>query len=342
MSARTLLAAQSVLFLVSASFAQTPKETQSHPPELVMLYRALVNERVEFVGRAYQLNKEQEKSLQSELEALIPDHIDYMDNNGKKLRLRTAAVAKVLPTQAKSTREKLTIKYQDEIYEIHTKAPLSSTNAVKRAEGMLSKAQIDRGRAALAKQFAKELKGAPLDIEKIDRLVLQPVQPEPKKKPKPPAKPKPTASTQQPPRRNVTPQKPRTPPPPLPKSSKESQTKPPEKLEPAPPVDTWQTVMDKAISQYDFSAVQQESAKRVLNSCRRRAEVHLKDNKEAYEQANQTTSAEEKSKKLKELNRSLDKLYSELNNRLESIATIEQKHASAARKKDETEKKDDK
>ena len=69
----------------------------------------------------------------------------------------------------------------------------------------------------------------------------------------------------------------------------------------------------------------------MFDNVRGRAQAYLNRTKEDYAKANATTDAGEKSKQLKKLNQRLDVFYDEMNKRIESIASLEQKIASRKR-----------
>lgn len=335
-----LLTSMTVLLSAATLSAQTPATAAKPRPGSAAEFDALVAERIEFVRKTYQISNEQATRLQSELNALIPNHKSYMSRNENKLRLRTTTLSKVLPDQqmSDSIKARLTEKFQNEIFDVHTNAPLSLTNTVKKTEGMLSKAQIEKGRQVIAQRFAVKLKGATLNLNKLDHLILEPIRPSPSSEatPEPGENPKPTPVAQNPApseaakKPNAKPQAETKTRPPRPKPRKSKKP-----LEPAPPIETWSTVVETKISKYVFSDLQKNVAQRVLLNCRQRAQSHLAHSKADYDQANQLAGPE-KAKKLKELNRPLDGLFDELNQRIDSIASEEQKRKSATEEKRQT------
>jgi len=336
----------------------------------------LIEQRVRFVRDAYGLDPKQAQRLRSELMSLKSEHESYVSRFERTLRREAKAIADVIPQQDNyddAMKAKLTERMQNDIYKIHAKAPLSLANVVKKAEGMLSRAQINQGRRKIAAQFAAALKGAPLDVAKIDRLVIKPIVPNkhptqpaflassdqpnkqgsvsPKKgeaKPTPPkrvvAKPiqiKPQRRPQAKPPLNRPPRAtpPNRPPTPVRRPAQRKPASPKKPLPPAPPTEQWTADFQKTVAHYGFSNKQKKVGQTVLKSCLTRAQAYLQKEKGAIEAAKKSLAGNEKAKRLAELKRPLDKLYSELNRRLRSVATIEQIQAAKKKQQEKAGKK---
>ncbi len=98
----------------------------------------------------------------------------------------------------------------------------------------------------------------------------------------------------------------------------------------APPVNRWPATLEATTTRYGFTAKQNKSAQSVLASCRKRAEAHMTAKEVDYAKANQLADPKAKAVQLKKLNTKIDKLYHEMNLRVDSIASIEQRLASQA------------
>ena len=340
-------------------------------------YLQLIEERLVFVRDAYGMNTDQIARLRTGLTARIPDHDAHMALHELTLRRRTMALSQVIPGMEEGpVKTQLTAKYQNEIYDIHEKAPLGLAATAEAAEAMLPRDQVERGRQAIAKKYASALKGAKLNIARIDRLVLKPVEPgerlvirqstpdvaESPVSQQPPTEignPQPVQKASLFPPRDPSvkkraaadlaaakiPKKPatlRTLEPGAPTVQKPAVNKPrptrsqPPKVvrkpapppPPAPPFGEWGQALSSAKTRFGFDAAQEKTASQVLENVRTRAQAYLNQTKGDYEKANATIDAGEKSKQLKTLNQKLDVFYDELNKRIESIASIEQRQAS--------------
>lgn len=355
MCSKSFLASCSLLFCVAAAAAQTPGKPAAKPGKT----STLVAQRMRFVCDAYGLNDQQTQRLRAGLEKLQSLNDAYMSRYRRTLRRQTKAISLVIPQQSQydeAMRASIASKIQDEIYDIYAKAPLSLANVVSKTEAMLSQAGIERGRRKIAAKYASLLKGKPLNIKTLDRLILKPVarstaaaapafaQPganarkravpvPPHKIASAPTKVDRRANAGQtqaptpprvapPPKRNTTSVK-RAPPPPRPQAP----------LSPAPPPTDWAGVLNTAAAQYGFSEKQNLVAQAALKSCLERAESYLQKNGESLDRAKKAAPSDQNTKKLLELRRPLDKLFNELNQRIESIATVEQ--VMAVKKKEQ-------
>lgn len=331
-----------VLFLfVSPIHAQTPGEAdpaiKPPPPDSALLkqYTPLIHERIRFINKMYKLNMDTIGKLLQDWTVLVPAHDAYMKQHEPTLRLRTASlrIARKKQNISPEILARVIAKFENEIYQIHENAPLSLTQLVKMVEKDLSPEQVSNGRTALREQFADVLKDKQLMIDKLDRLAMGPIgmpDPEPtfeererelKQRIKDEQKlaksnQQPNTQTKKSPGQSpATPQKKQPPQP----------TTPPKPLPPAPAVAEWSRTLEATAAKYKFSEEQIKTAQRVLKSCVTRAENHLKNKKTDYEQAEKLTNADQKEKRIRTLNKTLDQLYNELSQRVESIASIEQK-----------------
>ncbi len=312
-----------------------------------------VDARLQFMRKMYALDAAQLAKAQAEMKPLLGAHKTYMDGQATMLRRRSKAILLVLPAQPDLTdaeREAIRKKLQRQIHRMYAEAPLSYANVAKLVEKSLREDAIARGRKQMASSFARELAGAVVDINKLDALVIPPLRPAPRVAVAPPPVVRPAvkprvASPTQPPSR-TTPDHPphpgheahaKLPPPPKGKLPSPRLSK---SIVAAPPVDQWPQTLEASVAKYHFSNNQSKSAQAVLASCRKRANAHLTARKADYAKASQLTDGKVKAAQLKKLNTQIDKLYHEMHQRIDSIASIEQRLASqAAAKKATAEKK---
>lgn len=331
----------------------------------------LIEQRMQFVRDAYELDDQQKQRLRADLVKLQGIHEAYLSKYARTLRRQAKAISLVIPQQSEydqTMRASLIAKIQNEIYNINAGAPLSLANVVSKTEAMLSRARIEGGRRKIAAKYATLLKGKSLNIKTIDRLILKPVRPSTtpavqtfatpapsarkkadpaqrrKVAPKPikierqasagQAQPPATASRATPPIKAKTPPSKRAKTPPARRAK--APARPMRPLPPAPPTTGWAAALDASVTKYGFSEKQKLIAQKALKSCLHRAEAYLQQNKESLDLAKQAAPSDENTKRLVELQRPIDKLYDELNQRVDSLATVEQTLAANKKKAQES------
>jgi hypothetical protein len=115
---------------------------------------------------------------------------------------------------------------------------------------------------------------------------------------------------------------PPTPPPPA---------RPPKVLPPAPPEAEWTRQYEAKVNKYGLGEEQKKVAEQTLKNVLARAASHREKSKGDYEQAAKMTDPNKKAEALRNLDKTLDALYDELHQRLDSIATIEQRMRAEGR-----------
>lgn len=349
---RKMVPALALFLFISPVRAQTPGTAQSTAKRplrgaaLMRQYMPVLQKRLDFVNKAYKLEMNRITGLLSTFSGMISEHANYMKEHESTLRLRTASL-RIARTQKNVSQEilnRVIAKFENEIYEIHEKAPLSLTNLVKIVEKDMPAEQVAQGRSAIRERFAEALKDKPLMIDKLDRLAMGPISDTPAEPSvedqqrilKERIKAEQLARTRQQ-HNNPVAKTPAQPPRPAPVNPNlKKATEPPKPVPPAPPIKDWPEVIETAAARYKFSEVQIKAAQRVLKSCITRGESHLNQKQADYDQIAKLTDADKKNKQLRILNKPLDKLYDELNQRVESIASIEQRQGlvKTASKKD--------
>lgn len=299
---------------------------------------ALIDERIAFVKAFYELDDGALNGLRAALEERLPAHGDYMNRNELTLRRRTAALATAVPQELKAGNPHaaaLKRSYQETIYQIREQAPLSVSESVKIAEGLIAPAARDAGRAKIRQFFAKQLNGQTFDPGRLDRLVLAPVEPLDVTSSEPLAsvnrkqmqsndrsrrgatmtdaeKARLEAARIEAMRsRDTGPTKAVAPPPPA-NRSPESVT-----LN-APPLEQWETEYQTWATAYDFTPAQRKVAQSIYDQSMRRAEgLTDGDGKQA-----------------------LDRVFTEMKQRIDSVASIEQRERLRAANAGEAPTKD--
>jgi len=96
-------------------------------------------------------------------------------------------------------------------------------------------------------------------------------------------------------------------------------------VKPAPPVAEWAAVVEQITGKFGFTDPQKTLAKSILESYQTRAATHREQRKADYEAAEQLADPAKKVEELGKLNERLNLLFDELTQRVESLATAEQK-----------------
>lgn len=353
MCSKSFFASCSLLLYAVTAAGQSPGKPAAEAGKA----STLIEQRMQFVCDAYKLDDQQQQRLRADLAKLEDIHDAYMSRYRRTLRRQAKAISLVIPNQQDeydaAMQASLTAKIQDEIYSIHARAPLSLAFVVGKTEAMLSSGRIEGGRRKIAAKYATLLKGRPLNIRTIDRLVLKPVAPSAttampafappaasaKKKVNPvqrrkvvpePIKIKAPANADRG-RPTATPQiKPKLRPPVAATASRSIGP-----LPPAPPTADWAAALDASVAKYGFSDNQKLVAQAALKSCLNRAESYLQKNKGAFDRAKQAVPSDGNAKPLTKLQRPIDMLFNELNQRIDSIATVEQVMAAKKKKAQE-------
>ena len=318
--------------------------TQATKDAAVAQAEDLIEERLRFVREMYDVDGKLIKKLEGELKLLISSHASYMEGSERLLRRRKLGLDRVIPRReiGEDIKQIVRARLLDEIYTVHAKAPLSLANTVKMLDSRLPREEVDRAHKKIRTKYASLLRGETLDIDRLDRILLRPVydpHPDPVRMPAarqgnaanraftpptPPANAPPGTleSIVLPPTRRSPPEI-ASRPPKTPRLGR--RTDPPSQLKPAPPIDEWVRTLESATTRYKFNEDQSATAESILQSCRHRAETYVERKKEAYAKARSISDAGEKAKAITKLNRTVDRLYNELNRRFDSIASAEQR-----------------
>jgi hypothetical protein len=334
MTARNLLLS-SVLVIVSVA-AATAQSTDVPAPAMYkpvpaeageITSQKLLVDRITFAKEAYGLNEEQAKKIVPLLEQLVPAQDRY--DLKMRLTLRRTALAASLATHSRvnppSDREGTVARLEDQIRSVHANAPMSLAGIMKVVEPILPKEQVDAAHNRIKSEAATRLKrdAAAIDLAKIDALLAPPltlIAPVPMQPPPTdiqPSSPESTSATPPQPA-PVDPHAKAAPPPPPP-------PQPPKPIPPAPPEDQWTKDHQAIIAKYEFSDVQKMTAEAALKGCIDRAAAHREAHKADYETAQKLSDPAAKETMTKALQLPLDKLYDELVQRTEALATLEQK-----------------
>lgn len=300
----------------------------------------LLADRVAFAKEMYKLTDEQSRQVVAQLEQLVPAHDKYYLGVRKTLRqLRLAiSVAANQDEPLAVDRGELMNHFQDQINRMHADAPLSLANVMKLVEPLLPKEQVEAARGRVKAEIAARTKRDPaaIDVAKIDSLLVPASAPEPlpelvtapeeytpppQERQAPPQNQAPASTqpsqTPAPTTKPAAPPKPLPPPPPPPPA--------PEPLKPAPPEAEWTKQLEALMTKYNFKDDQKSTAEQALKSSLSRASAHREKSKNDYQQAQGVPDAAKRQEAMKKLNEPLDRIYNELMQRVDSIATIEQR-----------------
>jgi len=219
---------------------------------------------------------------------------------------------------------------------------LSLRSVIKLADGHTTPDKAQVAHAKISERLAGLLKGQPFEIDRVDGLLIPPTKgsvplpvitagtppappPQPAAKANPPtaASNTPAVATNPPPA-NPNPFLPPTPqqtPPPQPVLP----APPPRVIAPAPALDQWKTNVDATIAKYEFNPDQKKIAERALDQCKLRAETAKAKVKGELDDAAKISDEKARATKITEINKPVDTAYDELMQRVESLATAEQK-----------------
>ncbi len=354
----SLLPAQTESGLPRPTIGQPPVDTTDAND------RELIASRLRFLQEMYGLDAEKAAQLRTTLNEQLPAHRSYQDQlNLTFRRLRVAlSLLEQDATLSPDQREKRMAKFEGQYHHRLADAPLSMANIIRQGEALLSKGQVTEGRtrirAKLADRLGPESDG--FDLDRINAVLAGPVFPielpdlsksYPVPEPDPSAArdqqqrraPAPTASAAPPrpraplttdsrqPRPDPDPRETLSPRPPAVKTQRPlSRTArqapaPPKPLEPAPPEAEWANYVDQASADYGFSKAQEQAARAVFSSCRSRAQAHRSGRQAEYQEVENTADQAERVEALRQLNLRLDQLYAELTERVDAVASLEQK-----------------
>ncbi len=371
MQPRTLMKPSRLICLVLVGFAGYPAvmfgeepATTANDAAALEPYQKALDGRIDLAAKLYGLNEDQVGKLRVWAQPLLSAQVAYMEQHQVTLRRREQALATMvdrMESVTEDTRQKITHRMQMQIYRIHGQAPLSFAKVVGQTESMLSPEAVKAGREAISNQYADILKGEPLAIADIDRLIIPPVEVDPDGDPVFALNPSPAADTARAAGTDTKPTAPmskeqlaaererkeaalaartqanppsdKTAPPPPPNAAVQKPAQPQAPLEPAPDVAEWDATVRAAVDRYGFDQAQSMAAFSIAKSCKSRAMEHKKSNQEAYAKAAAIADDAEKQTALKALDGRYDQLYAELKQRVAALASVEQENRAAAAEK---------
>ncbi|MEK6643683.1 MAG: hypothetical protein AABZ08_07215 [Planctomycetota bacterium] len=208
-------------------------------------------------------------------------------------------------------------RFRSQLEAIYSRAPMSLSKTTAMVDSMVGPEKAELAHAKMAAIFANKLNGQPFSVAKLDGLIMPPMKmikqqdviAQAQPKPATPANPiQPDGKI--PPKQNLQPAMPpiaANVPPPAPPS-------PPRDIKPAPPVADWQSTVDGSAKKYKYTPEQMKVAEKVMAQCKARADA-LKGQPDADK------PLESKDGKHKPM----DLLYDELVQRVEALASSEQK-----------------
>ena len=271
---------------------------------------------IKLVQELYALTPEQATRLHDEVPNLIPEqkaHEARIDLTLRRLSLARAFVEKDVSLSAEEKAARLAT-FEKQYHDLTAKGPLSLAAIVRRAEALLSPEQLAKAKADIAAKYADRLPPqTPITPETLHALFSGPM---PKtevpevRRPAAPPPPAPTPTPQttppvpaQPAPTPTTPPQPATPPPPV--NRPVTPPAPPKVFKPAPPLAEWPSFVEETITKINYTPEQKNLAQNILDSCRKRAEEHLTQQKAEYDAAAQIADPAAKEEKLAQLNLSL-------------------------------------
>jgi hypothetical protein len=283
----------------------------------------LLADRIRFARDMYTLDAPTTDRLIHELKGLVSFQEKYLTESSKSI-YRIELAATLVMNDANSSETDRTAKqarFRSQLEAIHARAPMSLSKTAAMVDSMVGSEKAELAHAKMAAIFASKLNGQPFNVAKLDGLIMPPMkmvkqqdviaqaQPKPATPTNPiqPSTSTPVSNAPQPNLQPATPPLAAHVPPPVPPS-------PPRDIKPAPPVADWQSTVDGSAKKYKFTPEQMKVAEKVMAQCKARADA-LKNQPDADK------PVETKDGKHKPL----DLLYDELVQRVEALASSEQK-----------------
>jgi hypothetical protein len=315
--------------------------------------KRLLEDRTRFIQDNYQLPASDAAKIQQSLNGLVSLQERYQREIALTLdRLRLViTLVGTEPALTSADQHSQVAKYQNQYRRLLSKAPMSLQNIVKMTEASLPTEQITPARQRMETKFADAAKisGIPFAVENLDALTAGPLHPGKRpdiRFPTPKASQIAQAQNSAPqitPIQNPHVQAPARPMPPAIPTQRPAPAPPPNfppqppqptaPLAPAPPAAQWPELVKNSADKFDFTAEQRTTAVMVLQQSQTRVEEHRKKNQAAYDEAAQLPDEDAKMKKLQDLNKPVDAIYEQLQRRLDSIASMEQRNKAAAKEK---------
>jgi len=322
------------LLLSSTLAAQTPPYLPANEPNA----NALVADRIRFVRDMYTLDPATMAEVTKALTALAPFHAKQLAESSKTVERIKLAMTIVANDSNVAPAEKPNriANFQRQIYNRYAGSPLSLASVIKLVDAKLTPDRVQAARGKMMARFAGPLKGAALDVTRMDELVILPARLGPKPEimnamtPPPPQSdnsqaaaapivPQTVAQVAPSEAKKTFAPPPSTPPvklnPAVPPIAANAQPplppNPPHEIKPAPPKTEWAGFLDNSATKFGFSADQKKSAEKIFEQVKTRAD--------------KVTDNTAKSDKPGENAKPLDKLYDELVQRVESLASTEQR-----------------
>lgn len=282
----------------------------------------LMADRIRFVRDFYEIDNPTTDKLINELRGLVSFQEKYIAESSKSIYRIELAATLVMndPNSPESERTAKQSRFKNQLEAIHARAPMSLSKIAAMADSMVGQPKADAAHAKMAKFFANKLGGQPFATTRLDGLVMPPLKQVKQNeviataKPAPtpaPASPTPTP-TQNPPVAKANP--PVTTPPAAPPAAPQLAPSIPRDIKPAPPVSDWPNMVNEKTTKVAYSPEQKRVAEKIIAQCKARADA-LKNSPDADK------PIESKHGKHKPL----DLLYDELVQRVDALATAEQK-----------------
>jgi len=104
----------------------------------------------------------------------------------------------------------------------------------------------------------------------------------------------------------------------------------PVRLQAAPALDDWDKYVDTTCKKFEFTDAQVIKAQSILKDLRNRARAYRNSRDDDFAAAERLTDAKAKADRKKELNTPIDAFFEELKQRLDNLATLEQRAKAAA------------
>lgn len=283
----------------------------------------LMADRIRFVRDFYEIDNPTTDKLINELRGLVSFQEKYIAESSKSIYRIELAATLVMndPNSPESERAAKQSRFKSQLEAIHGRAPMSLSKIAAMADSMVGQQKADAAHAKMARYFADKLGSQPFATTRLDGLVMPPLKQVKQNeviataRPTPtpaPASPTPTP-IQNPPVAKENP--PTTAKPPVaPPAAPQLAPSIPRDIKPAPPVSDWPNLVNEKATKVAYSPEQKRVVEKIIAQCKARADA-IKESPDADK------PVESKHGKHKPL----DLLYDELVQRVDALATAEQK-----------------
>ncbi len=311
-------------------------------PGWVSSYESDMQRQVELLSAAYELDVDTQATLAVELESRIIEQKEFEVREYKKLN----EIVDQLPGLSNPEDSPLTAQAIEQLTMIGEEMPMNETLVADWLEARLPVEVAQRGRPRLEEIWHRRTQRTLAQDRDLERLSARKGNMRKARKARqaalstddkpiphgPKARPALERARQEANRRVVRPDK--APPRQIEKPDRPVEPKrPPVDLPKPPPLDEWDKLVASTAERYKFTDAQATKARSILRDLRRRAYQYQVSRSAQFSQAESILNKKARQERLETLKAPLHAMYEELGQRLESLATEEQRQRAQKPKK---------